>query len=44
MPMGIFLGDYGIRVNSNWVYKTKVGPLYGQLQNLTLLSFCHASN
>ena len=36
MPMGIFLGDYGIRVNSNWVYKTKVGPLYGQLQNLTL--------
>ena len=32
MPMGIFLKDYGIRVNTNWVYKTKVE----QLQNLTL--------
>ena len=32
MPMGIFLKDYGIRVNTNWVYKTKVEPLYGQLQ------------
>ena len=26
--MGIFLRDYGIRVNTNWVYKTKWNLLW----------------